>query len=151
MTREDVKKMFYQTPVELTREQLSILFGIYSFQIKEYYRSEQKVMFEIHFQRTFIINIEFPIEKGLMSLNNDFVNFGEDTHRIAMGRSAHTLDLLLLILGMFQDTLLAKARHHVYYREELSPFQNEEEHIKMFEFSQELLIKHQNQQITDGQ
>lgn len=138
MTKEEIKDAFNKRPSELTKEELSELFGVFSFLIKEYNKSDQKVLFEVHYRRTFIIRIEYPIEKGAMSFNNEFVDFGEETHGIATGRANNMSELINIIFNMFNDNLLAKVRHSIFFDEENSVYSSEEEHFEMFKYVQSL-------------
>lgn len=139
LTKEELKTALEKLPTELTKEELSFIFDCLSFQIKEYYSGVHNISFEIHFERTFIIRVQYPKEKGTMSFNNEFVNFGEGTHGIATGRAKDTLELVNLFINMFYDNLLASANYGVGYDEEESMFDSPEEAKEYFEFIRNLI------------
>ncbi|MBD8349373.1 hypothetical protein [Dysgonomonas sp. HGC4] len=138
MNKEEIKIAINKKPSELSKEELSELFGVFSLQIKEYCKSEQNVQFEVHFKRTFILRVQYPIEKGIMSFNNEFVDFGEDTHGISMGRADNMIELFNIFFNMFDDNLLSKVKYHIFFNEESYLYDSEEEHIKTFKYVQSL-------------
>lgn len=139
LTKEQVKEVLNKRPCELTHEELTFIFYIFSFQVKEYYSGENNISFEIHFERTFIIRVNYPKEKGLMSFNNEFVNFGEGCHGTAMPRAKDTGELIRLFVNMFYDNLLSSANYTATYDEEESMFDSQEEASEYLKFVQDLI------------
>ena len=139
LTKEQVKEALIKHPDELSKEELAFIFYIFSFHIKEYYSGEENISFEIHFERTFIIRVNHPKGKGLMSFRNEFVNFGEGTHGISMPRTKNTGDFLKIFFNMFYSTLLRLASYTASYDEEESLFVSREKATEYLEFVQNLI------------
>ena len=142
MTKEQVKNALAKMPHELTKEELVFLFSVFSFHIKEYELRKNKVIFEIHFKTSFIIRIEYPIGPGLMSFNNNFIDFGEGSHGLAMGRTENTAELMLLFINMFNDNLLSQANWEAYWDEDVvSSFNSLEEANDMLEYVKGIMLE----------
>lgn len=139
LTKVEMKAAFSKSPDQLSKEELSFLFYIFSFQIKEYYSGKNNISFEIHYERTFIVRVHYPIDKGLMSFNNEFVNFGEGCHGISMPRVKDSGELIKLFINMFYKTLLSEADYTAYYDEEESLFSSEEETTEYLQLAQSLI------------
>ena len=139
MTKEEIKIALHKRPSEVTKNDLKQVFGIFSLLIKEYSISEQKLLFEVHFKRIFIIGVDYPIGIGFMSFYNDFVNFGDENHGVAMPRSKKLGELLILIINMFNDDLLRQAKYCAYYDDENSIYSSQEQMQEYLEFAQDEL------------
>lgn len=139
MNKQEIKEALSKKPTELSKTELEILFGIFSLHIKEYYIGENNMSFEIHFERTFIIRVHYPIVNGFMNFNNEFVNFGDGCHGISMSNSKDTGELLKVFINMFYDTLLNQAHYAVCFDEESSSYSSIEEMQEYVEYVQSLI------------
>lgn len=139
MQKEEIKLALAKRPDELSKEQLSEIFGIFCFQIKEYRRSNSKVSFEIHFKRTYLVRVSYPITAGAMSFSNEFVYFSEGCHGLSMGRTESTSDLISLFVGMFYANLLIEADYSPYYDGENSMYSSAQEAQEYLEFVQSII------------
>jgi len=136
-SKEEVKALLMKKPNELTKEELSLLFWIFCFHIKEYESGSDEISFEIHFRRIFIIEIEYPIGAGMQSFHNDFVDMCDGLHGISMGKSSSMAELITIFINMFYESLLLKARYGPYFDEDISLFKSPEEAQEHLEWAQE--------------
>lgn len=127
MNKKEITESLSKKPTELTKEQLSELFGIFCFSVKEYYLGKRELCFEIHFKRIYLIRVEFPIGTGLMSFRNEFINMSDGCHGISMQQAKNTGELLKVFINMFYDNLLADAEYECYYDEEYSRYSSPKE------------------------
>lgn len=139
MTKEEIKEALAKKPSELSKEQLSEIFGIFCLNIKEYHVNERELRFEIHFRRTYLVRVSYPIGWGSMSFSNEFVNFTEGCHGIAVGKAKDTMELLIIFTNMFYKNLLIDAEYSPYYDEETSRYSSAEEATDYLEYVKSLL------------
>lgn len=138
-SKEEVRALLMKKPNELTKKELSMLFSIFCFHIKEYNAGSHNISFEIHFRRIFIIEIRYPIGAGTQSFNNDFVNMGDGLHGIATAKSSSTAELIAIFINMFYENLLIKARYEPYFDEDISQFKSQEECQQYLEWAQQAI------------
>ncbi len=143
MTKEEVKEALKKKPSDLSREELKFIFSVFCFAIKEYEKTESTLSFEIHYKRTYLIKVKYPVLKGLMSFRNEFIDFDDDgTHAISMSALENTSELLTVFINMFYDNILKKVGYQGYWDEDLpSPFQSLEEAQEMLSFVQNEIDK----------
>jgi len=140
MNKEEIKATLVKNFTELTKEEISDIFKIFCFTIKEFHRTDYDIRFEIHFKRTYLIEVCSPLEKGAISFRNQFINFGEDgIHGIAMRKADNIGDLLKIFINMFHATLLADVNYSVYYDEDNSDYSSYTDFKEIFEYTQKLL------------
>lgn len=141
LTNEQVKELLSKKPHEMTKDELCFLFEIFCFQIKEYYLHENNISFEIHFKTRFLIRVNFPIKPGMMSFNNEFIDFGEETSGISMTPTENIGKLINIFFNMFYNNLLKTVEYDGYYNAEDSIFSSWEEANEYFEFAKDSIIK----------
>lgn len=139
MNKEEIKSALAKKPTELSKEQLSELFGIFCLQIKEFRIGKSTMSFEIHFKRTYLIEVSYPLAAGFMSFRNEFVSFSEGSHGISMGRTDNTADLIKIFINMFYKNLLIDADYSPYYNEETSLYSSAEEAQEYLEYVQSII------------
>lgn len=139
LTKEQVKELLSKKPHEMTKDELCFLFEIFCFQIKEYYLHENNISFEIHFKTMFLIRVNFPIKSGMMTFNNEFIDFGEKTSGICMTPPKNTRKLFQIFFGMFQSNLLQTAEYEMYYDSQDSKFSSFEEAVEYLELAKDII------------
>lgn len=139
MNKEEIKLALAQKPTELSKEQLSELFGIFCLQIKEYHVGKIEMSFEIHFKRTYLIRVMYPLSAGFMSFMNEFVNFPDGESGISMGRAGNTAELIKIFIHLFHDNLLAEARYRPFYNEETSRYSSVREAQEYLEYTKNII------------
>lgn len=139
MNKKEIAEALSKKPHELTKEQLRELFGIFSFSIKEYVLGKRNLYFEIHFKRIYLMRVEYPVEIGMMSFRNDFVNMSDGCHGISMQKAKSTGELLKVFVNMFYHNLLADANYECYFDEEHSQYSSQEEAQEALEYIQSLI------------
>lgn len=139
MNKEEIKSALAKKPTELSKEELSELFGIFCLQIKEFCVGKSTMSFEIHFRRTYLIQVSYPLAAGLMSFRNEFVNFSEGSSGVSMGRSDNTADLIKIFINMFYKNLLVDADYSPYFNEETSAYSSAEEAQEYLEYVQSII------------
>lgn len=139
LTKEQVKELLSKKPHEMTKDELCFLFEIFCFQIKEYYLHENNISFEIHFKTRFLIRVNFPIKPGMMSFNNEFIDFGEKTSGISMTPPKNTGKLINIFLKMFYNNLLQIVEYEVYYDSEDSKFSSFEEADEYLQLAKDII------------
>lgn len=139
MQKEEIRLALAKRPDELSKEQLSEIFGIFCFQVKEYRKSDSKMSFEIHFKRTYLVRVSYPITAGAMSFSNEFVYFSDGCHGLSMGRTQSTAELINLFVGMFHNNLLIEAEYSPYYDRETSMYSSFQEAQEYLEFAQNVI------------
>ncbi len=139
LTKEQVKELLSKKPHEMTKDELCFLFEIFCFQIKEYYQHENNISFEIHFRTMFLIRVNFPIKPGMMSFNNEFIDFGEGASGISMTPPENIGRLFKIFFGMFQSNLLQTAEYEMYYDSQDSKFSSLEEAVEYLELAKDII------------
>lgn len=139
MNKEEIKSALQKRPSELSKEELSELFEILCLNIKEYQIKGDSLFFEIHFRRTYLIRVEYPIKKGWMSFRNEFINFEEENHGYSMKQAQNTGELINIFINMFYHNLLVRSNYQVYYDEEISRYTSPEEAQEYLECVQSAL------------
>lgn len=139
MNKEEIKSALAKKPTELSKEQLSELFGIFCLQIKEFSVGKREMRFEIHFKRTYIIEVSYPLSSGWMSFRNEFVSFSEGSHGISMRRTDNVSDLIKIFINMFYKNLLIDADYSPCYNEETSLYSSVEEAQEYLEYVQSII------------
>lgn len=134
--KEEVKDLLLKQPGDLTKDELSDLFSMLCFKIKEYEIFDRNISFEIHFRRTYLIQVEYPLHRGTMSFRNEYLNFEDGCSGISMTRLNNTAELITIFLNMFVDNILKEAEYSIFYDEDTSDYSSEDEaqaHLKMFQ------------------
>lgn len=126
-SKKEVKALLLKQPNELTKEELSNLFAILCFKIKEYNRGEHQLFFEIHFRTTYLIMVRYPIVPAHMSFYNEFLIISGGCHGISMPGMKNMAELLNVFLNLFNSNILKDAGFEVYYNEECSAYSSKEE------------------------
>ncbi len=139
MDKTEIAQALAKRPSELTKEQLCELFSVFFFDIKEYDLKKNDLYFEIHFKRTYLIQVVYPVVNGMMSFRNDFINFSDGCHGVSMQRAKDTGELLRVFINMFYQNLLADAGYECYFDEENSQYASKEEAQEALEYIQSLL------------
>lgn len=139
LTKEQVKELMSKKPHEMTKDELCFLFEIFCFQIKEYYLHENNISFEIHFKTRFLIRVNFPIKPGMMSFNNEFIDFGEEASGISMTPPENTKKIFQRFFGMFHDFLIKEVRYNAYYVPESSIFSSFKEADEYLQLAKDII------------
>ena len=139
LTKEQLKELLSKKPHEMTKDELCFLFEIFCFQIKEYYLHENNISFEIHFKTMFLIRVNFPIKPGMMSFNNEFIDFGEKTSGICMTPPENIGRLFNIFFGMFQSNSLQTAEYEIYYDSQDSKFSSFEEADEYLQLAKDII------------
>lgn len=139
MNKEEIKMALSKKPNELSKAQLLELFGIFCLNIKEYRIVREYLTFEIHFRCIYLIRVVYPIKRGPMSFENEFIDFEEESDGVAMQRAQNTGELIRVFINMFYSTLLKDAGYEVRYNERTSWYNSLAEAKEYFEYAKGLI------------
>ena len=125
--KDEIKALLLKQPSDLTKDELSDLFSILCLNIKEYEKFDRNISFEIHFSRTYLIQVVYPIGLGCMSFRNEYLNFSEGCSGVSMSKLNNTAELINIFLNMFNGSILNEAGYSIFFDEDSSDFDSEEE------------------------
>lgn len=89
LTPEALTDILNRPVTQSSEEELKATFNVLGFKLKEFYTrtEENKVVsmsFEVHFKRTFVIEVESESRHRLHTFSNEYVNFGDGTSGVSM-------------------------------------------------------------------
>jgi len=143
--KEELRSILSSDPRILNKQQIQKAFAPFSFDIKEFgsisspnpLREKTKgIHFEIHYKRTFIIEVEIT---NMSHFRNDFIDFGEGSRGVSMGRFNTLSELLSVFINMFYMNILANVEYNAYYNSDHTWFDSEEEAIITLSYVQKLI------------
>ena len=127
LSKEELTIALHKDLIACTEEEIRFAFSVLGFQLKEARFSENVGhKFEVHWKRSFIVRITTTPDNVLI-FENEFVDFGDEKHNIAVGKSESLIETLVLFVDMFTQNLLQSAGYELKFEEATSPFSNLEE------------------------
>lgn len=127
LTKDELIQALNKNLMECSENEIRFVFDVFNLTLKEgHFHDNFGLRFEIHFKRTFIVRVVTNSSKTL-SFENEYVNFGEGAHGIAMGKVETLAETLVVFINMFTPNLLQHAEYNINFEEEHSLFENLEE------------------------
>lgn len=149
-TKDEVKSILTKSILDCTKEEIRVVFDIFDFQLKEFYKTASGIDFEIHFKRTYLMRIKADSNK--LECSNEYVTFqngakGESCHGLAIPTPATLAEVLVFFINSFAPNILRSAGYCVNYDAETSPYgslEEAQEYMKLVQDVCETIIKKGN-------
>jgi hypothetical protein len=105
LTPEALTDILNRPVTQSSEEELKATFDVLGFKLKEFYtRTEgNKVVsmsFEVHFKRTFVIEVESESGSKLHTFSNEYVNFGDGTSGLSMALD-NVKNVIQVVINIF--------------------------------------------------
>lgn len=128
LTKEQLSKALHKNLLLCSENEIRFVFATFGLTIKEGHCNEEHggLDFEVHFRRTYIARIK-TTASGMLYLQNEYVNFGNDSHSLMFGTVESLAETLVVFINMFFPNLLQQAGYEVKYDPEQSLFESMEE------------------------
>jgi len=150
LSKDELKTVLHKNILECTESDIRTVFDIFDFQLKEFFKSDSNVDFEIHFKRTYLMRIQ--ADKNKLECTNEYITFqtgadGSSCHGLAIGLPATLAEVLIFFINSFAPNILRSAGYGVSYDAENSPYASLEEaqgYMKLVQETCETIIKKGN-------
>lgn len=155
LSKDELTVALHKNILDATEAEIRTVFDIFDFQLKEFYKSETGVDFEIHFKRTYLMRIK--ADKSKLSCSNEFVTFqtgqeGDKCHGLTLKLPATLAEVLVFFVNSFAPNILQSAGYSVNYDEENSPYasiKEAQEYMKLVQDVCESIVKAQRKPSTN--
>lgn len=128
LTKEQLKTTLHKSIKDCTENEIRFIFNVFDLTLKEFYKKEGLVDFEIHFKRNYLMRL---VAKGsLIHFNNEYVNFQADddsTNGVSMPCPENIMDVVIIFINMFTPNILKNAGYELSFNSETSIFDSIEE------------------------
>lgn len=143
--KDEIKALLLKQPSDLTKDELSDLFSILCLNIKEYEKFDRNISFEIHFRRTYLIQVVYPLHRGIMSFRNEYINFDDGCSGISIARLNNTAELINIFLSMFDGNILREAGYYIFCGVDTSVHESEQDAHDSLEMLQQAMDEIQDE------
>lgn len=130
LSKDELTTALHKNILDATESEIRTVFDIFDFQLKEFYRLEVGVDFEIHFKRTYLMRIH--ADKNKLNCSNEYVTFqtsqdGDKCHGLAIKLPSTLAEVLVFFINSFASNILKSAGYTVSYDDENSVYDSMEE------------------------
>lgn len=144
--KDEIKALLLKQPSDLTKDELSYLFSILCFKIKEYEKFDRNISFEIHYRREYIIQVVYPLHLGIMSFRNEYIKFGDGCSGVSMATLNNTAELINVFVNIFASNILNDAMYSIFFDEDSSDFESKEEAQSLLKTFQQAIDEIHNEE-----
>lgn len=128
LTKKELADALRKNLTECSENEIRFAFHVFGLTLKEcYFSGENGMSFEIHFRQSFIVRLIAAHKTGVLSFENEYIDFGEGTHGIAMGKIETLAETIVVFINMFGPNLLQSVGYNISFNEEMSLFNSVEE------------------------
>lgn len=125
LTREQLRAALNKRIIDCSEDELRFMFHVLYFDLKEFYQETDRVRFEVHFKRAYVMRIEAG--NGPLSFNNEWIDFGEGSTGVSIGITYSVGEIITIFLNMFGDNILRHINYGLEYNDNWSIFDSQEE------------------------
>lgn len=136
-TKEQLKAILNKNINDCSENDIRFIFDVFNFTLKDFAKSGDSVDFEIHFKRTYLMQV--IAKGGMLRFRNEYVNFQADddcTNGISMGLPNTILEVVMVFIDMFMPNILKNAGYNISYDPDTSIFDSMEEAQEYMELIQ---------------
>lgn len=129
LTKDELIKALHKELMECSVDEIRFVFHVFGFNLKELDSKgggDTAIDFEIHYKRVYIVRVVVSTN-NVLTFENEYVNFGNDTHGIVMGQAETLAETIVVFINMFMPNLLQSAGYEISFKEDMSLFDNLEE------------------------
>ncbi len=137
LTKEQLTAALHKSLADCTENEIRFIFNVFDFNLKEFYKKDDEVDFEVHFKRNYLIRV--VLQNPLLHFNNEYINFSSDscpTHGVSIQCPGSTLEMIMTFINLFSPNVLKKAGYELNFDPEASIFDSIEEAQEYIELIQ---------------